>query len=302
MNLLNQLNQHILKRINDYQTLKIAGQVVSTPFYINNIGNFYKQLLQNAGAPEDLAKKVNQAYKNREVPFGWYRGKGTPEQIAQATEEIAQKIGFSLKGASAEGITEFMKLYGLGIDCSGFIYNILSYALDQVGKLPDFQSSLNWSDPEKQDVDHAGTLAFAGDASQKISSDKLQSLDLLLIKEQTGYFKKGEVPPEWRNEPTTKSSPKASTERNRVPPRGLGVGIYSHLGLLVERSGTLYLAQSSIGTTPTGVTLNKIVVKDKTPCFKFKTTVGRDWNSLFSNDRLEFRRLSCIIQLSEATQ
>ncbi len=263
MKLLNQLNQHVLKRIDDYQTLKIAGQIVSAPFSINNIGNFYKQLLQNAGVPEDLTEKVNQAYKNRAVPFGWYRGKGTPEQIAQATEEIAQQIGFSLEKASPEGIVEFMKLYGLGVDCSGFVYNVLGYAFEKIGKLPDFTSSLNWSDPEKQDVAHAGTMAFAADASQKVSSDKLQPLDLLLIREQTGY---------------------------------------SHLGLLVEKSGTLYLAQSSIGTTPTGVTLNKIVKKDGKPRFEFETTVGPNWNTLLLNGRLEFRRLKCIIGLLEPTQ
>lgn len=251
------LNEQVLKRIKDYQILKISSKIINTPYYINNIEKHIKYLMREAEIPEEKIEKVHQSYKNREIPFGWYRGKGTPGQIADATIQILENVGLSLRGATKEGISEFMKLYGLGIDCSGFVYNVLSYAFEKVDKLEKFNESLEWAskEQEKHNVFYAGAFVFAGKASRKISLNKLQPLDLLSIRNKENH---------------------------------------SHIGMLVNQSGKLKLTQSSISTIPTGVTVTKFSIKDGRPIFGFKASLGSDWGKLYEGGRLEFRRLRCV--------
>lgn len=150
---LQKLNDFALERISDYQNLKISNTKVVTPYYINNIGNQMKRLLEIAEVPEENAKKFSQLYKEKAIPFGWYRGKGSPEEFTEAVLEISQQVGINLGNAKTEGIVEFMKLYGLGIDCSGFVYQVLWYAFEKYGKLKEFTESLAWADKEKQTPD-----------------------------------------------------------------------------------------------------------------------------------------------------
>src|SRR5688572_1504276 len=133
--MLDQLNTFVLEYIEKYQNLKIYDQKVSTPYYINNLEpKVIKDLLKKAEISEDIIKKIHKMYKDREVPFGWYRGKGTPEQLEDAVMQISSQTHLNLVNATPYGIAEFMKLYGLGVDCSGFIYNTLYYALEKVNK------------------------------------------------------------------------------------------------------------------------------------------------------------------------
>lgn len=55
-------------------------------------------------------------------PFG---GKGTPQQIVQATLSAAQEEKVDLSTLSAEEILKLMSKYHIGVDCSGFVYWML---------------------------------------------------------------------------------------------------------------------------------------------------------------------------------
>lgn len=57
--------------------------------------------------------------------FGPYGGKGTPEQIVEATEAEAEKISLDLNKLTKEEILAFMKNKRLGVDCSGFVFWML---------------------------------------------------------------------------------------------------------------------------------------------------------------------------------
>jgi len=55
-------------------------------------------------------------------PFG---GKGTPQQIVQATLSAAQEEKIDLSKLSTEEILKLMSKHHIGVDCSGFVYWML---------------------------------------------------------------------------------------------------------------------------------------------------------------------------------
>jgi len=177
------LNKHVNDRINHYQNLVIYGKKILTPYYVNYIGIDFMRLLEKAEIDKEQIRKVKDMYKNREVSYGWYRGKGTPEELENAVVELSEKVNSNLQKATPKGIREFMKLYGLGVDCSGFVFNVLNHAFEKENKLDLFLNSLNWGDPEKKQVNYAGDHVFKEKASTKIKISDVQPLDLVCSKE-----------------------------------------------------------------------------------------------------------------------
>lgn len=57
-------------------------------------------------------------------PFG---GKGTPTEIKKATLEKARKASLDLKNLSSAEISRFMKQKKIGLDCSGFAFQVLNF-------------------------------------------------------------------------------------------------------------------------------------------------------------------------------
>ncbi len=174
-----ELNRHALDQVAKYQNLELFGTKVSTPYYTNNIEPLFLKLMRELQIEEKLVEIVHQKYKQRQIPFGWYRGKGTPEQISQATIELAALLDFKPRTAIAKKTQGFMYLYGIGVDCSGFVYNVLKYAFTQVGKNIDEVSF--WKDPKKTGADKAGTEYFFNNSS-KLDTQLARPLDILLDK------------------------------------------------------------------------------------------------------------------------
>lgn len=54
-----------------------------------------------------------------------FAGKGTPRQILETLSQTAALQRFDLGRASGAEIHDFMMLNGIGVDCSGFVYNVL---------------------------------------------------------------------------------------------------------------------------------------------------------------------------------
>jgi hypothetical protein len=78
-------------------------------------------------------KKIRCPYwmdKNKKGIVGPFGGKGTPEQIVEATLMAAKKKGINLSVLSPSQIKAFMKKSRIGIDCSGLVFNLLD-ALDR---------------------------------------------------------------------------------------------------------------------------------------------------------------------------
>jgi len=94
------LSKSILDLVNSYQYLPIAGKLISCPYFKNRAG-------------------VRVGYK---VAVG----KGTPHEIAEEVE-IRSKINkYDLNNVSIYEIRQFMEKQGLGVDCSGFVVQLLN--------------------------------------------------------------------------------------------------------------------------------------------------------------------------------
>ena len=65
--------------------------------------------------------------------YGPYGGKGTPQEILKATIEAARQESINLHDLSSGEIYAFMKKNRIGIDCSGFAYQILNFWDHQKG-------------------------------------------------------------------------------------------------------------------------------------------------------------------------
>lgn len=87
----------------DYTHLPLGGKKVRCPYW----SNFQRILLT-----------------------GPYRGKGKPGQIVKATREAAKKHGLDLSKLTLSDIRKFMEHHRIGVDCSGFVYQMAD-ALDR---------------------------------------------------------------------------------------------------------------------------------------------------------------------------
>ncbi|HEC65928.1 MAG TPA: hypothetical protein ENI23_11595 [bacterium] len=252
------LNKYALKRFDDYQNLDIRGVEVSSPYYSNNVEYLFLDMMERAGVTGTKRQKVHNLYKTRKVSHGWYRGKGTPEQIIDATKQIAKDAGINLRNATDKGIRAYMFQFSLGIDCSGLIYELLRYSFKRVKKLTEFKASLNWEDPKKKRASRAGTFIFGEPASIRIEPDEIRPLDFVMKK-------------------------------------NLKDQKYTHMGMILRKKGKgLVVVQSSMSTSPNGVNMSKIRIVNNVPKFEFKPTFSVPWEKHFKRGKLEFRRLKIL--------
>ncbi|OGC99306.1 hypothetical protein A3B58_00520 [Candidatus Amesbacteria bacterium RIFCSPLOWO2_01_FULL_48_50] len=245
---LQKVNQLAWKRVDEYVRLWIGDLEVVMPYFTNDVGREFGKIMREVEVPAKLIKEVFRVYNMNGVPFGWYRGKGTPEQIKQAVAEIAKIHGVELESFTPLGLVEFMKMVGLGVDCSGFAYQVLGSAVGE----ENLKQVLDW-ESEEQEVYKAGVFTFAGRASEAISWEELQPLDLILLKKKD-------------------------------------LVTYSHVALVLERQGW-WVVQSTSTAVPMGVTVDRLKPTSRGPVFDFKPSRGESWEELWKQDRMELRRL-----------
>lgn len=102
------------KLAKEYIDFEVMGKKVVMPYCIVDV-------------PYDRSKHP----MGRTDKFHNYAGKGTPQQIYKVLIKTAKRKTFNLQRAKPEEITQFMIDNGIGIDCSGFVYNILNAYLQQ---------------------------------------------------------------------------------------------------------------------------------------------------------------------------
>lgn len=165
-----------------YFALVLGENRIVCPYYTNHVGKIFMDAMWDGGLEEDKMRGVMSNFNGQKYPYGWWRGKGKPDQIVKAAYDIAFLEGLNLGRSHPDAIREFMLMHGLGIDCSGFVYNILTAAdinLDEI---------LHFEDPEKRGVFKAGAFTFAGKASELVEVSALSDLDLILIKNWQGKY------------------------------------------------------------------------------------------------------------------
>jgi hypothetical protein len=103
------LNQKIKNIILEYENIKVDGKSVVCPYYINT--------------------------KIVKGELGVLAGKGLPKEIIHEVKVWAKVKGFDIEKASDVDIREFMIQQKIGIDCSGFVVNVLNdYLKQEYGK------------------------------------------------------------------------------------------------------------------------------------------------------------------------
>lgn len=107
MKTVDKIPAQVQELIDQYMGLDIAGKKVQTPYYIN--------LKKAKGQLRALV------------------GKGTPEEIVEEVLIYARLRGFDLASATPDEIREFMIKQDIGIDCSGFVAQVLNYWLKLKG-------------------------------------------------------------------------------------------------------------------------------------------------------------------------
>ncbi len=97
---------------NEYINFEIEGKKVRIPYAI----------VEKAIDKYGIGKITNTSTTSR---FENYAGKGTPKQIRKTLITKAEKEKFNLTTTTSDQLYKFMESHGIGIDCSGFVYNVL---------------------------------------------------------------------------------------------------------------------------------------------------------------------------------
>jgi hypothetical protein len=239
--------------IQKYQELKVGESTVSCPYYMHVVRADVMELLKEVSVSDKEIRKFSALWKRKMKGFGYLQGKGTPDEITSAALQITKRIGLSIEHAKPEIAVEMMKHLGLGIDCSGAVFNVLKYAFEAVGKLEKFMDSLDWREQNKRDASRAGVFIFAGKASRLVDTSDLRTLDLLLVKNQDDR--------------------------------------YTHIAMLLGAKGGFEVVQSTVLAVPTGINVSRLSVVDKKPVFEFVPGLGKRWEEVYVEGGIEFRRL-----------
>lgn len=254
------LNTYCCKRVRDYMEMEIWGKKICAPYFINEFEMEMLELMNSVGVPKELIIKTHEEFKKNGTNFGWFRGKATPEEIKKSITDLNKKMNYRLENANIPVIVEVMKFHGIGVDCSGFVYNVLQYAFEKNGNKDVLNSTLAWQDTKKdRNVYRAGAFTFAGNASVFVKPENLQSLDLLLKKNE--------------------------------------VGKYSHVALVLKKNEDFHLCHTSFRTYPQQVNISKIKLNGTKPEFEFSPSMGESWEALYAAGKIEFRRLACFVDI-----
>jgi hypothetical protein len=241
------------KRAYEYLHLAIGRDLVPTPFYSNDVGLMFSEAMVASGMDLADVQRAFAVYNQNGLPYGWYRGKGTPEQLVQAANLIANQWDIDLTHAPQQVVVEFMKAAGLGIDCSGFAFNILDYAYGKVGRSQEFRDSLDWVNGDRS-VYKAGVYSFDG-GSVAIDYHDVKPLDIVVVK-------------------------------------GVKTDKFAHIAVVLEDGGGLNIAHSVIGQVPTGVHFAQIDCSNGLPYFGFKPNLTPSWEDLYTLGKIQFKRLN----------
>lgn len=178
-----QLNELLIKVADKYQNIKYKDINVPVPYFINTAEQVYKQAMRDVGIEDETIKKIVQSVKDRKTPLGSGGGKGSPEEITQSLERLMNHL--SKEGYHPQKpvhVRKWMVEMHIGLDCSGYIYNILDSI--EKNKGIEILRHLAWTNPETMKPSHAGTYIFDSENLDEISSyGDLKPLDLFIRKD-----------------------------------------------------------------------------------------------------------------------
>jgi len=256
---LEKLNKYIVEGIYQYQNIDVGSYKISTPYAMNVFGialkNSFTKLNLKEEVDKQLVRRVYDQFKDNKLIFGMYAGKGTALEISDAIKRLIEDFDIEFENLKPEGLVELLRLYGIGIDCSGFVYNILRAAFSEINLLNEFKNSLSWTDQSKMNVRYAGVFVFGNGASKELELSEAQQGDLILFKENN---------------------------------------LYTHMALIFEDKGVLKLAESTLYVENPGIQISEWKVKNGFPIRTYDSLINTSWARLYANKQMEIRRLNVL--------
>lgn len=180
---LKELNNSVFEEAEHYRNLQIFGCEIICPYYINRPVGYLIDLMRNVGIDDAKITEFYSKFKENSAPYGWYQGKGTAPQIEDTIKHFLPYAGFGRPKITPEGLRDLMRLRGVGVDCSGFVFNILSDGFKKVGLEKEFRDSISWRDSNKQNVFQANVKTFYN-SSFSVTPPNLRPLDIAIMENQ----------------------------------------------------------------------------------------------------------------------
>lgn len=174
-----EINKYLKERIQDYLNLNIYGVTLPALYHINYVENQIKSFLSEIGVEKSKIEEFHKRFKNKETEYGWGLGKSSPEELEQNTTELLDLYELNQEELSEEGVENIMRLHGIGIDCSGFVYQVLKYTFEELGQMEEFKQSLAWEDRDESATN--ADVELLSRSSFEINLYELQPADLVII-------------------------------------------------------------------------------------------------------------------------
>jgi hypothetical protein len=180
------LNKFAIERAQRYENLNVRGVTITSPYFQNFLQGELVLLEKAAGVSDDQIAKIHESFANRGTTFAWGRGKGKPEELEAYISELLDLYEYNLQPGQEEGLKELCLMRGVGVDCSGYVYELLRYSFEKLGVGEvQFIDESAWDDPNKTGEMRAGARIFAA-SSGKINPKDIQPLDLIIKKDSKG--------------------------------------------------------------------------------------------------------------------
>lgn len=207
-------NRTLLNLTNRYQNIPYESLKIPVPYFINTAEQAYTQAMKEVGIGVSFIKKTIQFIKDGKTLLGSGGGKGSPEQITEDLKRLMESLVEQGYHPTTVGtIRKWMKEMHVGLDCSGYIYNIL-VSIEKAQSIETLRR-LAWADPESTKPSHAGAFIFDSKNLREVKEyADLLPLDLFIRRDHT------------------------------------------HVGILTEIDGNLFLADCSMGKG--GITYSRL--------------------------------------------
>jgi hypothetical protein len=138
--------------------------------------------MMESGIEKDLVDQTFKTIRENKTPLHGQSGKGTPKEIEDGLAKLSnywlsKNVSFADK--SNELIRAFMKEFHLGVDCSGFVFNIFRMSLEE--NVEEFLQMLAWTNLNNKTVMQASCKVFNSSQLQDVAKlEDAQPLDIVL--------------------------------------------------------------------------------------------------------------------------
>jgi len=178
-----ELNRFVFQEAEHYRKLQIFGCEIICPYYINRPVSYLIDLMRSVGIDDSKIAEFYGEFKENNAPYGWHQGKGTALQIEETVKHFLPYAGFGRPKITSEGLRDLMRLRGIGVDCSGFVFNVLAEGFKKLGLEKELIKSISWRDNNKQNVFQADVKAFYN-SSFPVDLSDLKPLDIAIMENQ----------------------------------------------------------------------------------------------------------------------